>query len=93
MALGLPSWREPEAVLGLATLAVAERAGVGRADIVAAARRALRTARGRSRSSTCRALDISSSRDPRAASPRGAPIRYLVPDAVAERIARGRLYR
>ena len=32
-AQGLPAWREPEAVLELATLAVAEREGVRRADI------------------------------------------------------------
>src|SRR5204862_2850660 len=33
IALGLPAWHEPEAVLGLATLAVAERTGAARADI------------------------------------------------------------
>ncbi len=33
MAHSLPSWREPEAVLALARLAVAEREGVRRADI------------------------------------------------------------
>ena len=34
IALGLPSWHEPEAVLGLARLAVAERSGAGREEIV-----------------------------------------------------------
>ena len=33
IALGLPSWHEPEAVLGLARLAVAERSGAGREEI------------------------------------------------------------
>src|SRR4051794_2056711 len=33
MAYSLPSWREPEAVLGLARLAVAERDGLRREDI------------------------------------------------------------
>ena len=37
-------------------------------------------------------LDISSSQIRRRIA-QGAPIRYLVPDPVAERIARGRLYR
>ena len=36
MAQSLPAWREPEAVLALARLAVAERAGVRREDIAAA---------------------------------------------------------
>ena len=34
MAHCLPTWHEPEAVLSLATLGVAEREGVGRADII-----------------------------------------------------------
>ena len=33
MALSLPTWREPEAILELAELGVAEREGVRRADI------------------------------------------------------------
>src|SRR4051812_49720300 len=33
MAHSLPTWREPEAVLEMATLAVAERSGTHRADI------------------------------------------------------------
>src|SRR4051812_16445767 len=33
MAHSLPTWREPEAVLGLATLAVAERVGARRAEV------------------------------------------------------------
>ena len=34
MAFSLPTWREPEAILELAALGVAEREGVRRADIV-----------------------------------------------------------
>ena len=33
MAFSLPTWREPEAILELAALGVAEREGVRRADI------------------------------------------------------------
>jgi nicotinate-nucleotide adenylyltransferase len=65
-AHGLPSWREPEAVLGLARLAVAERDGVRREDLSSTVLRR-RVAEGR-------------------------PIRFYVPDAVAEEIARRGLY-
>jgi len=34
MAQSLPTWRDPEGVLALATLAVAEREGVGRQDVL-----------------------------------------------------------
>ena len=54
IALGLPSWHEPEAVLGLARLAVAERSGAGREEVAALLASASRTRRRR-RSSTCRA--------------------------------------
>jgi nicotinate-nucleotide adenylyltransferase len=91
IALGLPSWHEPEAVLGLARLAVAERSGGGREDV--AARLAERFA------DACPPLffdmprlDISSSQIRRRIA-EGRPIRYLVPDPVAEHIARGKLYR
>ena len=40
MAARCPTWREPEAILALAELAVAEREGVRRDDIARAARRA-----------------------------------------------------
>ena len=42
MAHALPTWHEPEAVLSLATLGVAEREGVGRTDITRTPRRARR---------------------------------------------------
>ena len=90
-ALGLPSWREPEAVLGLATLAVAERSGAGRSDIVERLRSSFPGARPPVFFDMPR-LDISSSQIRRHVA-EGRSIRYLVPDPVAERIARGRLYR
>ncbi|MEA2142475.1 MAG: nicotinate-nucleotide adenylyltransferase [Solirubrobacteraceae bacterium] len=91
IALGLPSWHEPEAVLGLARLAVAERSGSGREEIVA------RLSGQFGEAATVvffdmPRLDISSSEIRRRVA-QGAPIRYLVPDRVAEQIARGRLYR
>jgi nicotinate-nucleotide adenylyltransferase len=90
-ALGLPSWREPEAVLGLATLAVAERSGAGRGDVAERLRASFPDAAPPVFFDMPR-LDISSSQIRRHVA-EGRSIRYLVPDPVAERIARGRLYR
>jgi nicotinate-nucleotide adenylyltransferase len=89
MAHSLPSWREPEELLRLATLAVAEREGLGRADI----ERRLQSlgAAGRVQFFDMPRLDISSS-DVRARVAAGAPIRHLVPDVIAEHIARRGLY-
>jgi nicotinate-nucleotide adenylyltransferase len=90
MAFSLPSWREPEAVLGLATLAVAERSGVRREDI---AQRLSPLAGGdRVRFFDMPRLDVSSSEIRRRVAA-GRPIRYLVPDAVAQEIDRAGLYR
>jgi len=91
IALGLPTWHEPEAVLGLATLAVAERTGAGRRDVVARLAESFPEARPPSFFDMPR-LDISSSQIRRRIA-QGRSIRYLVPDPVAERIARGKLYR
>jgi nicotinate-nucleotide adenylyltransferase len=90
-ALGLPSWREPEAVLGLATLAVAERSGAGRGDVTERLQASFPDAAPPVFFDMPR-LDISSSQIRRHVA-EGRSIRYLVPDPVAERIARGRLYR
>jgi nicotinate-nucleotide adenylyltransferase len=90
-ALGLPSWREPEAVLGLATLAVAERSGAGRGDVAERLHASFPDAAPPVFFDMPR-LDISSSQIRRHVA-EGRSIRYLVPDPVAERIARGRLYR
>lgn len=90
MAASLPSWREPEAVLELATLAVAERVGAKRGQI----ERELAPLAGaeRIRFFDMPRIDVSSSlvRERVAA---GRPIRYLVPDAVAAAIGRDGLYR
>jgi nicotinate-nucleotide adenylyltransferase len=92
MARSLPTWREPEAVLELATLAVAERAGAEREDI----RGELRALRGASservRFFDMPRVDVSSSLV-RERVATGRPIRYLVPDAVAAAIAQNGWYR
>jgi nicotinate-nucleotide adenylyltransferase len=90
MAQSLPAWREPEAILALAQLAVAEREGVRREDI---ARRLEPLHQGdRVAFFDMPRIDISSSAIRRRVA-EGRPIRYLVPDAVAEAIARRSLYR
>jgi nicotinate-nucleotide adenylyltransferase len=90
MAESLPAWRDPEAVLSLATLAVAERRGAKREAI----ERVLAPLAGADRVVffDMPRVDVSSSmiRERVAA---GRPIRYLVPDAVAEEIAARGLYR
>jgi nicotinate-nucleotide adenylyltransferase len=91
VALGLAGWREPEALLELATLAVAERKGAPRGEIAAQIEHdfpGLATLEffGMPR------IDISSS-DIRRRVAGGLAIRYLVPDAVRERIERTGLYR
>jgi nicotinate-nucleotide adenylyltransferase len=90
MAQSLPSWREPEAVLALARLAVAEREGVRRDDVA----RRLEPLHSGDRVTffDMPRIDISSS-DIRRRVAEGRPIRYLVPDAVAEAIAERGLYR
>jgi nicotinate-nucleotide adenylyltransferase len=89
MAHALPTWHEPEAVLALAQLGVAEREGVRRADI--SERLAGLATADRLRFFDMPRLDISSSLIRRRVAS-GRPIRYLVPDAVADYIASARLY-
>ncbi len=89
MALSLPTWREPEAILELAELGVAEREGVRRADI---AERLSGLGAERIRFFDMPRLDISSSLIRRLVAA-GRPIRYLVPDAVADYISQAGLYR
>jgi nicotinate-nucleotide adenylyltransferase len=91
MAHSLPAWRDPEGVLALAHLGVAEREGVRRADISERLAGLAGTAE-RVRFFEMPRIDISSSliRERAAA---GLPVRYLVPDAVADYIERERLYR
>jgi nicotinate-nucleotide adenylyltransferase len=90
MAETLPSWREPEAVLGLAHLAVAERSGVRRERLM----EHLAPLRGSERIVffDMPRLDVSSS-DIRARVAAQRPIRHLVPDAVAGEIAARGYYR
>jgi nicotinate-nucleotide adenylyltransferase len=90
MAHSLPSWHEPEAVLSLATVAVAERAGARRTDI---AERLLGLRGGSSvRFFDMPRIDLSSS-DVRRRVREGRPIRYLVPDEVVHYIGAHGLYR
>ena len=82
MAHSLPAWREPEEVLALARLAVAEREGVRRDDI-AERLAGLAGAAERVEFFDMPRIDVSSSLIRRRAAP-GVPLRYLVPDAVAD---------
>jgi nicotinate-nucleotide adenylyltransferase len=93
MAVNLPSWREPAAILELARLGVAERSGVGRRDILERLRGHLGEDVGeRVRFFDMPRIDVSSS-DIRRRVAEGRSIRYLVPAEVAERIAGEGLYR
>jgi nicotinate-nucleotide adenylyltransferase len=91
MAHSLPAWREPEAILELAELGVAEREELRR-DEIARSLDGLRGARDRVRFFEMPRLDVSSSLI-RSHVARGRSIRYLVPDAVAELVEREGLYR
>lgn len=87
-ALGLPGWREPEALLSLARVAVAGRGEVTREAVL---ERCAGLDTSRLVFFTMPRLDISST-DLRARVAAGRPIRHLTPAAVAERIAALRLY-
>jgi nicotinate-nucleotide adenylyltransferase len=91
IALGLPAWHEPEAVLGLATLAIAERSGAPRETVGRRLRDAFPGIASLEFFDMPR-IDISSSEVRRRVAG-GEPIRYLVRDAVADRIEEGGLYR
>jgi nicotinate-nucleotide adenylyltransferase len=90
MAHSLPTWREPEAVLALAMLGVAEREDLSRAAI-AMQLAGLRGADRRLRFFDMPRIDISSSLVRRRVAG-GLPVRYLVPDDVAAYIHREGLY-
>lgn len=92
MALTLPTWHEPRELLGLARLAVAERSGVGRQDIVDRLRAALGPVEDRIDFFAMPRLDLSSSEIRRRLA-EGRSVRYLVPAAVASHIAAQGLYR
>jgi nicotinate-nucleotide adenylyltransferase len=91
MARSLPSWREPEAILELAELGVAERGDVRRGDIVEALA-GLQGAAERVRFFAMPRVDVSSTLVRRRAAA-GQPIRYLVPDQVAAAMQRTGMYR
>jgi nicotinate-nucleotide adenylyltransferase len=89
IAAGLPNWHEPERVLSLATLAVAQRRGTSRTAVDSA----LRTLRGGERTCFFRMPRVAlSSTMLRERARSGQPIRYYVPDAVEGYIKRHRLY-
>ena len=88
MARSLPTWREPEAILELATLGVAEREEIRRADI---AERLASYPSERVRFFDMPRVDVSSS-DLRRRVRDGRSVRYLVPDAVSGYIQREGLY-
>jgi nicotinate-nucleotide adenylyltransferase len=89
IATGLPQWREPERVLSLSTVAVADREGTSRAAIESA----LDDLSGREhvRFFSMPQVAISSTLLRRRLQAR-QPVRYLVPDAVIEYIERHQLY-
>jgi len=89
VALGFASWRDPERVLALATVAVVERPGSSRAAV----EQVLSHIGGgqRARFLDMPAIEISSTFLRRRARD-GEPTRYLVPDAVRAYVDRHRLY-
>jgi nicotinate-nucleotide adenylyltransferase len=89
-AVGLESWRNPERVVELASLAVARRAGVSDAD-VGETMRSL-GCEGRATMLEMPQFGVSSS-VARERAMQGRPLRYLVPDAVADFIAERGIYR
>ena len=91
MASTLPEWREPEKILALATLGVAARQGVGREQVLEHLDRELPGSAERIRFFDMPRIDISSSLVRRRVAA-GRPVRYLVPDAVADHIEREGLY-
>ncbi len=90
VAAGLERWERPERVIELARLAIAERPGFDRSAVEGMLERV--GAQGRTERIEMPALGISSSmiRDRIAAD---EPVRWLVPDLVAQLISDRRLYR
>ena len=89
-AVGLESWRNPERVVELASLAVARRPGVSDAE-VGETMRSL-GCEGRVTMLEMPQFGVSSS-VARERAKQGRPLRYLVPDAVADFIAERGIYR
>ncbi len=89
-AVGLESWREPERVVELASLAVARREGVADAE-VATVMRSL-GCEGRATMLEMPQFGVSSSAV-RERAKQGRPMRYLVPQSVADYIEAEGIYR
>ena len=87
----IPAWREPEAILALATLGVAERENVRRAEIAGCVS-SVAGAKDRMTFFDMPRIDLSSSLIRRRVA-EGRSVRYLVPDRVADYIEREGLYR
>ena len=85
----LPEWHEPERVLELATLAIAERDGASVEDVEAAV---ARVGQARMERFAMPRIDVSST-EVRRRIGTGLPYRFLVPAPVADRIERVGLYR
>jgi nicotinate-nucleotide adenylyltransferase len=89
-ALQLDTWREPERVLQLAPLAVAERGGVSMDAVQAVVGRV--GGEGRVATFSMPRVDVSST-EVRERVASGRPYRFFVPERVAELIEREGLYR
>jgi nicotinate-nucleotide adenylyltransferase len=89
-ALLLESWREPDRVLELARVAVAERAGVELEDVAEVVARL--GGEGRMTVFSMPRIDVSST-EVRERVAAGRPYRFLVPERVADRIEGEGLYR
>jgi nicotinate-nucleotide adenylyltransferase len=89
IAAGLPRWRDPERVLSLATVSVAERRGTPREAVQDGLAQV--KAEGRAQFFTMPTIDVSSTLV-RERVRSGAPIRYLVPEAVDHYIRDHGLY-
>ncbi|HEX3042367.1 MAG TPA: nicotinate-nucleotide adenylyltransferase [Solirubrobacterales bacterium] len=89
-AIGLESWREPERVVELASLAVARREGVADAE-VATVMRSL-GCEGRATMLEMPQFGVSSSAV-RERAKQGRPLRYLVPQPVADYVEAEGIYR
>jgi nicotinate-nucleotide adenylyltransferase len=89
IAAGLPKWHQPERVLELATVAIAKRRGTSTRSVAAA----LASLRGGDRAGFFEMprIGVSSTMIRRRVAA-GQPIRYLVPDRVADYISRHELY-
>lgn len=90
IAAGLPDWHEPERVLELATVAIAQRRGTRQSAVHTALRRLAGGERARFFEMPRIGISSTMVRERVRA---GQPIRYLVPDGIVEYIESHGLYR